>query len=110
VQYLWAFLLRFVWPAVKKDLVAMEAVTQKSGLDYLLVRATGLSPDEPITGTWKILTAKVKKFSMGFITVAKCVFTHSFLLVTYLTPGSRHLLWESLLTCEDAPLACQADL
>ena len=56
---------------MKKDLAAMERVTQSSSLDYLLVRAAGLSAEEPVTGDWKLLTARGSKLKFSFFSVAK---------------------------------------
>jgi hypothetical protein len=84
VQVLWGFILKFLWPAVKKDLIAMESVTEKSGLDYLLVRAAGLAPDEPITGTWKLLTAKGAKVPFNFFTIAKYASLHNFVRIFFI--------------------------
>lgn len=71
VQVLWGLMLNLGMRSVKKDLVGMENVTRSSGLDYLLVRAAGLTPEEPITGQWKLLTAKGAKVSFSFFGIAK---------------------------------------
>ena len=71
LQVIWGFILNVLSRAVKKDLVAMEKVTVASGLDYLLVRAAGLTPEEKITGRWRLLTDKGSKVNTGFFSIAK---------------------------------------
>ena len=44
---LWAVFLSLVIPSAKADLIEMEKIVTESGLDYLLVRAMGLTPEEP---------------------------------------------------------------
>jgi hypothetical protein len=70
-QLLWDFLLTVVFHAAKKDLISMETVTRSSGVDYLLVRTTALTPDQPIVGTVKVLTAKAARVNSSFFSVAK---------------------------------------
>ena len=53
----WAF-LRAVIPSAHKDLIRMEEAVAGSGLDYLLVRCMGLTPEEPPRGTWDLLEAR----------------------------------------------------
>lgn len=57
VKVLWHSMLRTRYRPVRRDLIALEAAVEGSGLDYLLVRSAGLTPGEPPTGTWKLLTA-----------------------------------------------------
>lgn len=58
IKLFWSAFLTLVSRAQKKDLYAMEATVQKSGLDWLLVRAMGLTPSEKPTGRWDLLTAR----------------------------------------------------
>ena len=53
----WAF-LRAVIPSAHRDLIRMEEAVAGSGLDYLLVRCMGLTPEEPPRGTWDLLEAR----------------------------------------------------
>lgn len=57
IKVLWHAMLRTVLRPARKDLIALEAVVEGSKLDYLLVRPTGLTPEEPPIGSWKLLTA-----------------------------------------------------
>lgn len=57
VRVFWAFLLN-VFRNVKNDLIRMEDIVEKSGLDYLLVRPVGLTPEEPPRGSWKLLMSR----------------------------------------------------
>ena len=57
IKVLWGSMLSTVLRQAKKDLHAMEDCIAASDLDYVLVRAMGLTPDEPPAGKWKVLTA-----------------------------------------------------
>lgn len=51
----WAVFLRLVIPSAHADLIAMEKTVAASGLDYLLVRAMGLTPEERPRGRWDLV-------------------------------------------------------
>jgi hypothetical protein len=55
---LWSVMLRTSLRGVKRDIGAMESHIAGTALDYLLVRPSGLTPDEPPAGSWKVVTAK----------------------------------------------------
>lgn len=73
IRLLWGAMLWSVFRAVRKDLEGLEATVRESGLDYLIVRPTGLAPEEAPTGEWKLLTeiGDNKKDGALKITVAK---------------------------------------
>lgn len=54
----WGAMLNTSLRGAKKDLYAMEDGVAASGLDYVLVRAMGLTPDQAPAGKWKVLTAR----------------------------------------------------
>jgi len=58
IYYLWSvLLLNTFWLPAKRDLVRQEALVRDSGLDYLLVKPVGLTPELAPSNTWKVLTS-----------------------------------------------------
>mmetsp|Transcript_27328 Transcript_27328/g.48691 ORF Transcript_27328/g.48691 Transcript_27328/m.48691 type:complete len:124 (-) Transcript_27328:969-1340(-) len=51
----WAVFLRTVIPSARRDLYEMEAEVTGSELDWLQVRAMGVTPEEPPRGSWTVL-------------------------------------------------------
>eukprot|EP00892_Ulva_mutabilis_P000832 jgi/Ulvmu1/1074/UM105_0033.1 len=58
LKALWGAMLSTSLRAAKKDLLAMEDHITASGLDYVLVKPMGLTPEAPPTGKWKAVTAR----------------------------------------------------
>jgi len=48
---LWAVLLRTLLRSARKDLYGLETVVRESGLDFVLVRPVGLTPQQPPQGS-----------------------------------------------------------
>eukprot|EP00913_Durusdinium_trenchii_P035945 g33632.t1 len=55
LKFFWGFLLRVVWPTMRRDVEGMEKI---SGLEYLIVRPMGVDPKELPVGSYAILTAR----------------------------------------------------
>lgn len=58
VKVLWACLLGTCFAAPARDLRVLEQLVEESGLDYALLRPTGLTPEEPPTGSYAMLTER----------------------------------------------------
>lgn len=58
IKLLWGTMLNTSLRQQKKDLLAMEECICATELDYVLVRAMGLTPEAPPTGKWKVLSGK----------------------------------------------------
>jgi len=56
ISVIWACLLRTALRRALIDMRAAEKVVIESEADYLLVRPVGLTPEEPESGQWKLLT------------------------------------------------------
>lgn len=54
IPRLWAFLLATLLRRARADLQEQERIVRASGLDYLIVKPTGLTPEKPPTSTWKL--------------------------------------------------------
>jgi len=55
MKIFWAAFLRLAIPSARKDLYEMEEAVTTSGLDFLQVRAMGVTPEEPPRGAWAVL-------------------------------------------------------
>jgi len=58
---LWAVLLKTFLRSARKDLYGLEQVVRESGLDFVLVRPVGLSPQQPPQGSCDRLVSKPAK-------------------------------------------------
>jgi len=58
---LWAVLLRTLLRSARKDLYGLETVVRESGLDFVLVRPVGLTPQQPPQGSCDRLVSKPAK-------------------------------------------------
>ncbi|CAK9083586.1 unnamed protein product [Durusdinium trenchii] len=58
LKFFWGFLLRVVWPTMRRDVEGMEKIVKESGLEYLIVRPMGVDPKELPVGSYAILTAR----------------------------------------------------
>jgi len=58
ISILWRGMLRTILRSCRKDLVSLEKTVRASGLDYVLVRPVGLTPEEPPQGSCDHLLSK----------------------------------------------------
>ena len=58
ISVLWRGMLRTVLRSCRKDLIKLENEVCRSGLDYVLVRPVGLTPEEPPQGSCDHLLSK----------------------------------------------------
>lgn len=76
IKLLWLGLLRTAISKPRVDLEKLEAAVQASSLDYVLVRPCGLTPSEPVTGSYQVVSARGQgRLELGIAKadVAKCL-------------------------------------